>query len=513
MTRQADLQRRSAAITRPPSARGAVEIGKLIDVSRCIGCKACQSACMEWNDLRAPVEYGAASYTHPADLGDQTWCLMRFYETEVDGRLQWLIRKDGCHHCADPGCLRACPSPGAIVQHRNGIVDFDEDFCIGCGECVAGCPFDIPRLRKEDSRAYKCTLCSDRVAAGLEPACVKSCPTHALSFGSKEDMLDLAQSRLPDLRERGFGKAAVYNPPRVGGAHVFYVLPHGDRPEAYGLPADPAVSPVVRLWRSTSARGLGVFTMFAVLAAGILHYMRYGPLDMPEGGDAPAPTPDKSGAKPGDAREAAHGGAEGMILRHSVGDRLNHWLIAIAYVFLFLSGLAMFHPFYFWVSQVFGSGQFMRLLHPFAGVLLALMFYPYAAKHWRDNKWLRADTSWMRNMLAVMQKRHHPEDTGKYNAGQKLMFWSMVPIIAVLLATGVMLWQPWFAPAFPPVARRVAGLLHVVAAFCMFVGIGVHWYAAYWTRGSVRAMIRGFVTRQWAKFHHPAWFKEMTGGE
>jgi formate dehydrogenase iron-sulfur subunit len=282
MTQQTDIRKRSASMGNPPSARKTTEIGKLIDVSRCIGCKACQSACMEWNDLRAPVGVFNHSYTNPPDLDDQTWCLMRFNEVEIDGALQWLILKDGCLHCSDPGCLRACPAPGAIVQHENGIVDFSEENCIGCGDCISGCPFNIPRLRKEDSRVYKCTLCSDRITVGLEPACIKACPTQALSFGAKEDLLAQAHHRLVDLKERGFGHAAVYDPLGVSGTHVFFVLPHGDRPEAYGLPKHPSVSSLVRLWRSSYARGLGVFTMFAVLAAGVLHYMRHGPLDVPE---------------------------------------------------------------------------------------------------------------------------------------------------------------------------------------------------------------------------------------
>jgi formate dehydrogenase iron-sulfur subunit len=277
-----DIRRSSASTFTPPSARQTLEVGKLIDVSRCIGCKACQSACQEWNDLRSRVGSFDGSYTNPKDLDDQTWCLMRFTEAEIDGSLRWLILKDGCLHCSDPGCLRACPAPGAVIQYSNGIVDFHEENCTGCGYCLSGCPFNIPRLRQEDSKVYKCTLCSDRVAVGLEPACIKTCPTQALSFGSKADMRALAGHRLVDLRERGFDKAAVYDPPGVGGTHVFFVLPHGDRPEVYGLPEDPAVSAVLQLWRSTFARGLGVFTMFAVLATGLLHYARYGPLEVPD---------------------------------------------------------------------------------------------------------------------------------------------------------------------------------------------------------------------------------------
>lgn len=276
-----DIVKSSAMTFSPPSARKTLEIAKLIDVSRCIGCKACQSACMEWNDLRGEPGRSEGFYTNPRDLNDQTWCLMRFTETEIDGKVQWLILKDGCMHCSHPGCLHTCPAPGAIIQYANGIVDFQQEHCIGCGYCISGCPFNIPRLRREDSRVYKCTLCSDRVAVGLEPACIKTCPTQALIFGSREAMLVLARRRLEDLRARGLKHASLYDPAGVLGTHVFFVLPHGDRPEAYGLPLNPTVSPVVELWRSTFARGLGVFTMFAVLAAGILHYMRHGPLEVP----------------------------------------------------------------------------------------------------------------------------------------------------------------------------------------------------------------------------------------
>lgn len=276
-----DIRNQSARTSTPPSARTAIPVAKLVDVSRCIGCKACQSACMEWNDLRDVIGVQEGFYTSPPDLSDQSWTLMRFNEVEIDGALSWLILKDGCLHCEDPGCLKACPAPGAIVQYANGIVDFHQAQCIGCGYCTAGCPFNIPRLSAKDSRVYKCTLCSDRVAVGLEPACVKACPTQALSFGSKEDMVFLAEHRLDDLRERGFARAAVYDPKGVGGTHVVFVLPHGDRPEAYGLPASPSVGVVQRLWRSGWARAAGVGTMFAVLVAGLLHYMRHGPLEVP----------------------------------------------------------------------------------------------------------------------------------------------------------------------------------------------------------------------------------------
>ena len=277
-----DVNRRSASTTSAPKVRQTTRVAKLIDVSKCIGCKACQAACMEWNDVRDDVGTCAGVYDNPPDLSDRSWTVMRFYEEELPGRgLQWLIVKDGCLHCADPGCLRACPAPGAIVQYANGIVDFHQEQCIGCGYCQTGCPFDVPRFSSRDEKAYKCTLCSDRVAVGLEPACVKTCPTQALTFGTKEDMLHLASERVRELRGRGFEKAAIYDPQGVGGTHVVYVLPHGD-PGLYRLPAKAEVSPLVAIWRGGVAKALGVVTMAAVLVGGIFHYMKVGPLEVDE---------------------------------------------------------------------------------------------------------------------------------------------------------------------------------------------------------------------------------------
>jgi formate dehydrogenase subunit gamma len=201
-----------------------------------------------------------------------------------------------------------------------------------------------------------------------------------------------------------------------------------------------------------------------------------------------------------------------LILRHGNGVRIAHWAVAIVFTLLFLSGLALFSPFFFWLSYVLGGGSLMRFLHPLAGVALVILFYPYAALLAGDNRWLPNDARWLQQMGAYMRKEH-PDvgETHKYNAGQKLMFWSMVPIIAGLATTGVLLWQPWFAPHFQATARRAAGLVHAICAFIMFVGIGIHVYAAIWTRGSIDAMIRGTVTRAWARFHHPAWEREITG--
>ncbi len=273
-----DIIARSATTTPMPSVRQVGEVAKLIDTSKCIGCKACQVACSEWNELRDEIGSNVGVYDNPRDLSAESWTLMRFAEHENSaGNLEWLIRKDGCMHCAEPGCLAACPSPGAIVKYANGIVDFNQDHCIGCGYCITGCPFDIPRISQKDHKAYKCTLCSDRVAVGLEPACVKTCPTGAIVFGSKEDMLEHADGRIKDLKERGFEQAGLYDPAGVGGTHVMYVLHHADQPSLYsGLPNDPSISPLVGLWKGVS-KPLALLAMGATVLLGFFHYVRVGP--------------------------------------------------------------------------------------------------------------------------------------------------------------------------------------------------------------------------------------------
>jgi formate dehydrogenase iron-sulfur subunit len=278
-----DIRRYSATTTTSPSVRESVEVAKLIDISRCIGCKACQAACLEWNDLREEVGVNVGVLDNPPDLTENSWTVMRFSEVEEpDGHLEWLIRKDGCMHCEDPGCLKACPAPGAIVQYSNGIVDFVSENCIGCGYCIKGCPFNIPRVSQHDHKAYKCTLCSDRVAVGQAPACAKVCPTQAISFGTKDDMKSWAEARIADLKERGYENAGLYDPPGVGGTHVMYVLKHADRPEIYAnLPRDPHISPLVEAWKGwpkpVALAGIGLMALF-----GFLHYVTAGPNEVDE---------------------------------------------------------------------------------------------------------------------------------------------------------------------------------------------------------------------------------------
>ncbi|MCW5679807.1 MAG: formate dehydrogenase subunit beta [Xanthobacteraceae bacterium] len=272
-----DLIKRSATNITPAATRQ-TEVAKLIDVSKCIGCKACQVACLEWNNLTEEVGVNVGVYDNPHDLTPNTWTLMRYteYENPESGNLEWLIRKDGCMHCEDPGCLKACPAPGAIVQYSNGIVDFVKANCIGCGYCIKGCPFNIPRISKVDNKAYKCTLCSDRVAVGQGPACQKACPTQAIVFGTKDEMKKWAEKRITDLKSRGFKNAGLYDPPGVQGTHVMYVLQHADKPSIYaGLADNPRISPIVELWKGgTKYAGLALIGLTA--AFGFIHHLVAG---------------------------------------------------------------------------------------------------------------------------------------------------------------------------------------------------------------------------------------------
>jgi formate dehydrogenase beta subunit len=279
MTEQGLEIRRSSASTwgSKTGQRVAPTVSKYIDTTTCIGCKACEAACIEWNDLRHIGSEPTGTYQTIPTLHADYWNLIRFSEHEtVEGGFLWLMRKDQCMHCEDPGCLAACPAPGAIVQHENGIVDVDPARCIGCGYCLAGCPFDVPRFHETTGKMSKCTLCVDRVTVGLEPACVKACPTGCLQFGTKDDMLELAAHRIEQLKASGFAKAALYDPPGVGGTGVVTVLAQGDHPEWYGLPSDPRVPLMTKIWKNV-LRPLGVVAIFGAIAGALGHFQKYGP--------------------------------------------------------------------------------------------------------------------------------------------------------------------------------------------------------------------------------------------
>jgi formate dehydrogenase iron-sulfur subunit len=281
-----DIRRSSASVWGSLSGlRSTPVVSKYIDTTTCIGCKACEVACQEWNDLRPVATQQEGTYQTLPTLHAEYWNLIRFNERDFDGGIIWLMRKEQCMHCDEPGCLAACPAPGAIVQYENGIVDVNPDQCIGCKYCETGCPFDVPRFSKTTGKMAKCTLCVDRVTVGLEPACVKACPTGCLHFGTKEDMLAMAQTRIGQLKGNGFQQAAVYDPAGVNGTSVVTILAHGDHPDWYGLPADPHVPWGVKFWKKV-LRPLGVFAIVGAVIGAFAHYSKYGPKEV-RGSDDP----------------------------------------------------------------------------------------------------------------------------------------------------------------------------------------------------------------------------------
>jgi formate dehydrogenase beta subunit len=261
-------------------------VAKLVDTSTCIGCKACEVACQEWNDLPPEETTQAGTYQTMPDMTSNFWNLIRFSEHDTEDRFHWLMRKDQCMHCTEPGCLIACPAPGAIVQYANGIVDFQQDNCIGCGYCMTGCPFNVPKLSAKTGRVYKCTMCVDRVSVGLQPACIKACPTSCLQFGTKDDMLRIANTRVEQLKANGYPRAAVYDPVGVGGTSVVSVLAFGDRPELYGLPADPTVPRLVTFWKG-ALKTIGNTMMVAGIFGAALHFIKFGRKHKEHGGLTP----------------------------------------------------------------------------------------------------------------------------------------------------------------------------------------------------------------------------------
>lgn len=199
------------------------------------------------------------------------------------------------------------------------------------------------------------------------------------------------------------------------------------------------------------------------------------------------------------------------IVRYRSSERINHWIVAICFVLAALSGLALFHPALYWLSNLFGGGQWTRILHPYIGLAMAFGFAFMALRFWRSNLLDANDRQWLRQWRDVVG--NHEErlpESGKYNAGQKVMFWLMAGCLFVLLVTGFLFWRPWFAPYVPIELIRVATLLHSVAAVILVIGVIVHVYAGIWVKGSVRAMTRGTVSEPWAEKHHARWHREVT---
>ena len=227
-------------------------MGFMTDTTLCIGCKACEVACKQWNQL--PMDnfgWTGNSYDNTRDLGATTWRHVAFVEQMGEGarpaamqpfQSDWLMMSDICKHCVNAGCLEACPT-GSIIRTEFDTVVIQQDICNGCGYCVPACPFGVPELSTTDHKAHKCTLCYDRLSDGLEPACAKACPTDSIQFGQVDELMERARGRVADLRARGVESAYVYGDRAVGGTggieglNAFFVLTAP--PEVYNLPAKP----------------------------------------------------------------------------------------------------------------------------------------------------------------------------------------------------------------------------------------------------------------------------------
>lgn len=235
----------------------------LIDTTRCTACRSCQVACKQWNKLPAEATVNRGSYENPPNLTPQLYNQVRFIEQEKNGELQWLFLNKRCMHCGEAGCLKVCPSAGALFRTGDGLIGYNQDKCISCNYCVNGCPFDVPRY-DGGNKVTKCHGCLDRVSNGLPPACVKACPTGTLQFGERDKLIAKAKA----------AGRKVYGENDLNGLGVMYVL--DDTPGAYTLPDKPAIPASIFLWKDV-IKPLGILGFWGAVGAALLHYVTVGP--------------------------------------------------------------------------------------------------------------------------------------------------------------------------------------------------------------------------------------------
>ena len=253
---------------------------KLFDTSKCTGCRSCQLACKQWNQLKAKQTRHRGTYQNPPELQPNTYLIMRFQEMEdPKSGVKWFFRHHACMHCTDAACVKVCPS-GALYYTDMKTVGLNRSICIACKECVSACPFDIPKYDDKTDKVYKCDMCESRIYNNMEPACAKACPTGALVWGDKDRLIKAAYKRAKDLG----GTANVYGDKFVDSTHLVYVLQ--ENPAIYSaLPSSPKVPLSIVLWKDV-LKPLSLLAAGGVLAGSFLHYIIHGPK-----------TPDENGAE------------------------------------------------------------------------------------------------------------------------------------------------------------------------------------------------------------------------
>ena len=237
------------------------KMGNLYDATKCTACRGCQVACKNWNQLPAVIEPFKGNYQTHESTNANTFTIVKFFEYDDVYGPKWYFCKQQCMHCEYPACVEACPRK-ALYKNEWGAVLKDYKKCVGCQYCVYACPFEIPKYHKPSDTVTKCTLCADRVEAGGIPACAKTCPTGALQFGERQELLAIARERVKYLRANGFPNATIYGEHELGGLNKLYIL--GDVPEKYGLPSEPKVSSITTFWQNIVQPWFGLLIPLAL---------------------------------------------------------------------------------------------------------------------------------------------------------------------------------------------------------------------------------------------------------
>lgn len=264
-------------------------VAMLIDTTVCTGCRGCQVACKQWWDLPGEKTVNTGSLENPPDLSATTWTRITFHEVEQGDEVKWFHMAWGCMHCTDAGCVTVCPTGALKRDGHTGAVTLERNLCNGCGYCQQACPFNVPRLDTNVltgiGKATKCNFCQDRLANDLVPACAKTCPTGAITFGDRAEMVERGKKRVVKLKERGVDQASLYGDQFLGGLGRMFVL--GAPAKEYRLPENPKVNPTITVWKKV-VRPLGKIGVVAtVLGLGVNWFVNMRSRRMKN--DAPPP--------------------------------------------------------------------------------------------------------------------------------------------------------------------------------------------------------------------------------